>query len=306
MNYVLYHKNCQDGTMSAAVCKLAGIVGEYIAVTYNEDFAIDMTKLTKDDVVYIVDFSYPRDILVEVNKLVGKLVVLDHHESAQKELSHLPYATFDMKKCGAMLTWHYFFPNDEPPVILKWIQEYDLWTKSDCMADIINFGLGAQPWVKDPAAWVNLLTNFSDVSEHILSAGEAIISVVDGIKNSYINNQKKVKIIDLAFGGDTPDGQESVSFKVGVANVTEYPNEVAQAIYDYDEWETETGYVDFVILYHLDAEGRVKLSFRGNKVRSPNLSVIASALFGGGGHPCSSAARLNKDDSREWLLKTLY
>jgi oligoribonuclease NrnB/cAMP/cGMP phosphodiesterase (DHH superfamily) len=127
MKYVIYHKNCNDGTAAATAAWLAlGSTAKYIPMMYGDPIP-DMPDC---EFLYIVDFSLPVDKLAEFNKkLNGNLRVLDHHKTAEESLKGLPYCTFDMKKCGSMLTWEYFHKNEPVPRFFHYIQDYDIWTK---------------------------------------------------------------------------------------------------------------------------------------------------------------------------------
>ena len=125
--YVLYHANCFDGTGAKfAAWKRFGDAAYYIPVQYGKPFP-DMVKLGPETDVYILDFSYPRDFLEELHSKVHKLVVLDHHKTAQADLAGLDYAKFDMNKSGAVLAWEYFHPGKVVPDMLRLIQDGDLW-----------------------------------------------------------------------------------------------------------------------------------------------------------------------------------
>ena len=82
----------------------------------------------------MVDFSYSRDILQRVADQC-KLVVLDHHKTAMEDLTDLPFAYFDMNKSGAVLAWEYFHPNEPIPLLLAYVQDYDLWAKELAYTD---------------------------------------------------------------------------------------------------------------------------------------------------------------------------
>jgi oligoribonuclease NrnB/cAMP/cGMP phosphodiesterase (DHH superfamily) len=45
------------------------------------------------------------------------------------DLADLPFTHFDMNKSGAVLAWEYFHPNEPIPLLLAYVQDYDLWTK---------------------------------------------------------------------------------------------------------------------------------------------------------------------------------
>ena len=101
---------------------------KFIEVQYNQPFPLDINSLTKDDFVYILDFSYDRETMDHVFEKVSKLVVIDHHETAKDNLNGASYAKFDMAKSGALLAWEYFFPNIDPPLVCLFVDDYDLHT----------------------------------------------------------------------------------------------------------------------------------------------------------------------------------
>lgn len=99
---VLYHGNCPDGFGSAWAASLT--LGEkdveYQAVQYGE---------APPDVagrrVFVLDFSYPRSMLLEMKAAAESLLVLDHHKTAQADLAGLDFCEFDMERSGATMTW---------------------------------------------------------------------------------------------------------------------------------------------------------------------------------------------------------
>ena len=81
--------------------------------------------------VYILDFSYDPETLVEISKDC-MVVVLDHHKTAQEKLTPLIgkhdnlHIEFDMERSGALMAWEYF--HDEPvPDLIRHISDRDLW-----------------------------------------------------------------------------------------------------------------------------------------------------------------------------------
>lgn len=127
MSICIYHSNCTDGLTAAAIVHKAfeGNI-EFYAANYGNP-APDVAG--KD--VYIVDFSYKRPVLLELLKQANKLVILDHHKTAQEDLYDIsdPKAQiiFDMNRSGAGITWDYFFPNTPRPMIVNHVEDRDLW-----------------------------------------------------------------------------------------------------------------------------------------------------------------------------------
>jgi hypothetical protein len=129
---VLYHRSCNDG-FGAAYCAwtVLGDSAEYIAVSYGET----PPTINQGDRVYVVDFSYPREVMLSWEKLASELVVLDHHKTAQEALLGLSFATFDMNKSGAVLAWEYWHPNEPIPTLIQYVQDRDLWRKELTLSD---------------------------------------------------------------------------------------------------------------------------------------------------------------------------
>lgn len=156
MNYVLYHKNCYDGfgAAFAAFHAFTDLDTQYISVGYNEPFP----ELELCSNVYIVDFSYPKDILLNLCELHEKVVVLDHHKTAQEMLQGIEHPkltiVFDMTKSGALLTWEYFFPSRPAPELIQYISDRDLWQFKLPNSKEVHEALVSYPM--DFSAWEHL------------------------------------------------------------------------------------------------------------------------------------------------------
>ena len=71
-----------DGYPAAwAAWKVFGNSAHYKAVRHHQP----LPKIPDGIELYILDFCYPFEVLVSVAGLVSKIVVLDHHISAQKD-----------------------------------------------------------------------------------------------------------------------------------------------------------------------------------------------------------------------------
>ena len=122
----IHHNNCMDGFGAALAVKTWADTQqrdcEFIPAHYGDPIP-DVTGKE----VYIVDFSYSRDVLLEMHAKAAKLVVIDHHKTAKEALAGLDFCIFDMEKSGAVLTWEYFFKITPVPLLLQYIQDRDLW-----------------------------------------------------------------------------------------------------------------------------------------------------------------------------------
>lgn len=123
---IIYHGGCPDGFCSAWVAakwrRACGSGYELHAATYGED-----PPPVAGRHVLIVDFSYPRDTLLEMDRQAASLHVFDHHATAQQDLGGLSFAVFDMDESGASLTWRKLFPEVDVPPVVAYVRDRDLW-----------------------------------------------------------------------------------------------------------------------------------------------------------------------------------
>lgn len=139
---VFYHANCNDGFAAAFVAwtKLKDSA-EYIPVNYGDEPW--QHNISTADRVYIVDFSFPRDTMIQLMKLT-RVVCLDHHKTAKEALLGLNCAIFDMNKSGAMLAWEYWYPNEPAPDLIRYVQDRDLWRKELPYTEEIHLAISDQ------------------------------------------------------------------------------------------------------------------------------------------------------------------
>ncbi len=135
IDYVIYHDKCPDGI--AAAWSFRKELGRYsfdeigckfIGAIHGQDPPLDICNKT----IAIVDFCFPKTVLIEMASKAKKIIVLDHHESARKDLEgdDLPQnieAIFDMKRSGAQIAWDYVYPYKSRPWFIEIIADRDLW-----------------------------------------------------------------------------------------------------------------------------------------------------------------------------------
>lgn len=125
---VIYHGNCSDGFCAAYIASKKLPEAEYIPFNYAQKLELD--NFNKEDVVFILDFSFKRPVMIELASKVKEILVIDHHKTAKAELVNLPEnvkCIFNMDKSGAMLTWEFFHHGTEAPLLVQYVQDRDLW-----------------------------------------------------------------------------------------------------------------------------------------------------------------------------------
>lgn len=285
MIFVLYHASCSDGAGAKyAAWKKYGDEATYIPVQYNQPLPKALTSLSAEELkeaeVYILDFSYDRDTLVELNEQVKKLIVLDHHKTAKEVLEGLDFAIFDMDKSGAVLAWEFFHPIAPVPRLLLHVQDRDLWQfKLEHTKEIhVLIGLdrdNMDHWeMLNDAIQASLMNEPAEYNALIESAS----GILQYIESQVLTTLRKVKVFQI---GD---------YRVGVANVVNNISEVGHAICN-----DENLNVDYSMTYFITPDARVVFSFRSKEGSGVDVSRIASAIKGGGGHPHSAGASTGLD-----------
>lgn len=127
---IIYHNNCTDG-FAAAWCfwHKYGAEADYVPGDYNGKPPPDCTG--RD--VYLVDFSYKREVVLDMLAQARSVTLIDHHATAIDDLAGLariyvnytPFTSLDQS--GATLAWDYLYPGVDRPALLGNVEDYDLW-----------------------------------------------------------------------------------------------------------------------------------------------------------------------------------
>jgi len=169
----IYHGNCLDGFGAAWAVHHA--LGENITFYkgIHQQSPPDVTGLD----VFLVDFSYKKEVLEAMLKIAASITILDHHISSEEDLRELLdngeiNGLFDMSKSGAMLAWNWFNSDQQVPELIKHIQDRDLWQFKLDGSREINAALASYPF--DFEIWDKLMADNSGELEMLKRDGEAI------------------------------------------------------------------------------------------------------------------------------------
>lgn len=129
--YVIYHAACPDGFGAAWAAHRHfskydhGKNIHYLPRSYTDPFP----DTVPDSEVFILDLSYPPDVIINAHmKHKGKVLLLDHHKTAQEALQYkIPNCHFNMNHSGAHMAWNWWFPQGPVPELVAYIQDRDLW-----------------------------------------------------------------------------------------------------------------------------------------------------------------------------------
>jgi len=308
---VLYHADCPDGFGAAYAAWLHfGEGAGYRAMHHGEPW--EMAEIAKHD-VYILDFSFLPDQLEAMAGLASSVTQIDHHASAcqpwadrltiaydgRESFSHpsLPLTViFDLDKSGARLAWEFFNPARPVPLLLRHVEDMDLWRFA--LPGTRAFGRALRLVPFDFAAWDDLADRMPDTDaagyKALVSEGEAIErffqSEIDRLAQSRLVMPARLRgepldslqarrhgLPTLVEGDRAWRAVSGLAINASTLFASELGNRLAE----------QSG--SFGLVWQLGADGEAKVSLRAaGKV---NVAEIA-ANYGGGGHPNAAGFRL--------------
>lgn len=268
---VIYHKGCLDGIAAAWVFYTH--FGD--ALEYHEGVYGDPIPDVKGKLVYMLDFSYKSDVMIEILKQAKEVIILDHHESAINDLATIPleYSNLNMSYCttknsGCIIAWNYL-KSSKPLKILEYIQDRDLWkfelpgTKEICAALYAG-----EPTYK-------LLSDLN--LSRLLVIGSALVKAQESNVERIIKTCARSFVLRDNEGGMIP---------VPVVNANHmFSSDIGNALANLTDLKIGATYYD--------TETHRQFSLRSIE-GGPNVAEIA-AIYGGGGHKHASGFRVPRE-----------
>lgn len=291
---VIYHDNCMDGFGSAwafYMLKESEYGAKnvmYFPCSYGN--IPDLTLLRNTD-VYILDFSFPRFDLKNFAEVANKILILDHHKTAQQDLENWEdkpenvEIVFDMNRSGAGITWDYFAVTEKNPnfaprqPLINYIEDRDIW----------KFVL---PYSKEVSA---VIAATDTTFETYYTLNVTIINNLEGVANSGSlllrqHNKLVTEVLKHA-------RQININSHVGLI-----VNSIPQLASDIgNELAKISG--TFGGSFYGDKDGKIHFSLRS--IGNYDVSAIART-FGGGGHKNAAGFTFTPEGSSEnvaiWTL----
>lgn len=316
---VIYHANCADGFGAAFAAWLKlGDEAEYLPMQYNQPHTADYNGRE----IYILDFSFHKEMMDYVFAHAKRVVWLDHHKTAFEmwckdderqffewafvsEPENNSYIKLN-NKSGAMLAWEYFHPDIEVPMLIKHIDDYDRWQfKLKGTKEFMKALWSYAPWsfelwrdilnITEKKEWIAASADpqFSKGYTDMLLEGAAILrahevnvqAVVKGAGRSCRISKCTKWVHSSKLAGDS-------CFVEGLA--ANCPPHLASDVGH--ELAIRSG--TYGLLWHIDKDGICKCSLRSNG--DYDVSAIAKS-FGGGGHKSASGMEVDIQTLLEWI-----
>ncbi len=278
----IYHRNCGDGFCCAwLVWSTVGNHGlkdiEYIALgpstKINEK---DLEKFAGKNVL-IVDLSFSKEDLLDIQKVARNVLVLDHHKTAENALKDLDFAIFDQSECGASLLYRHLNndPDFDQPSIIDYVKDRDLWNWELESSHEINAYLQTLPFEFE--TWDEAATCLDDHRGYrmIREKGSMILETQNRIADELAQYSN---LVELYTG---PERGNTIKARVVNCSVRELISMTGHRILELEENKPENERVSVAIMYSIFPDGGLLFSVRSSP--SFDASVIAVA-WGGGGH----------------------
>lgn len=310
---VLYHADCLDGFGAAyAAWRHFGDTATYRPMHHGEVW--EMADIA-GHAVFILDFSFPPEVLEKMAVLAKSVVQIDHHASALNAWAdRLPATTgkgrcsyqhptlplhviFDLEKSGARLAWENFHPDTPPPLAILHIEEQDMWrfvlpgTRPFCRAlRLLPFNLHL---------WHKLVIETPDDTSprytEVIVQGTAIEQFfqheIERLAESSLRTSARIRgepvdtLQALRHGQEVvTDGDlawlaiRGIAINANALFASELGNSLAEQSGSYG------------LIWQFSGDGEIKASLR-SKGNTLDVSRIATR-YGGGGHPNAAGFRM--------------
>jgi len=197
-DYIISHGACcKDGLCAASIAKMMCGNAEVIFACQRGEEISDISKFVGKNVLMTdVMTNNAQEISEQCN-----LTILDHHKTNKDRVSgeFAKCCTFDMLKCGSVLTWEHFHPGEKMPKWLLYIDINDRWTWDEHSMEVqkeakqFNIGIDIIYKTIDFDAFhanyfLKLIENCEEIYNEIITVGEKDIARQDTIINNISSN----------------------------------------------------------------------------------------------------------------------
>ena len=310
---VVYHKDCMDGFGAALVAwKKFGGEASYIPVSYGAEqdlFVDDMAKSAEHPLyeLYVLDFSFNVGQLCRLAKIFRKITILDHHDTARKELMEQRkideqsgasawavrreiqdlgnvFVDFDMARAGCQLAWDHFFQPSQTinreisrPEFINYLGWRDLWwhkrrdayKKYVDAIEALHLYLDTMPFSFD--SWAK----FCDQPQEAVLKGMPIVAYQKQQLRKAAANCVEC-VVDWTRNGAT------AAHQVALVNAPQFmASDLADVVYE----RAGADAYNMVAIWCTGKDRGVTVSVRSRERPGDIHCGEFAKLYGGGGHP---------------------
>lgn len=289
MDLVIYHAGCYDGFCAAWLAHSVWPEARLYPAYHGGS-----PPAHEDMDVLIVDFSYSRDALTEMARKASSITLLDHHQTAEQELSGLEAEIAEMSdtcparieidqgRSGGRMMWDYLvaagLKDGERPWLVDYTEDRDLWRHKLPYTRELNALLRSH--AMDTVEWDTLCecASYPAGKGLLIAHGDSILRRDRQLVQQHISAARM-----LQFAGH----------RVPVVNATVLVSDIGNSLC--------AGH-PFAVCYFDTASGKRVYSLRSDD-NGLDVSAIARAR-GGGGHPHAAGFSIPAPDDGvvpKWL-----
>ncbi len=270
---VIYHGKCPDGFGGAwAAWKKFGAKAAYLPARDRSTPPVSL----KNKIVYLIDYTYDEPIIKKLLKDNICVTAIDHHVSQRSATMLTEKYLYDVHHSGAVLAWQYFHPGMPVPMLLRYVEDRDIWKWKVPHAREVLMMVDLAPY--DFKAWSRLAKDIDDsrVRATYLKKGTLLDLHYRSLYEKLLPNAELVK-----FAG----------YKIYALNCPYY-------FADDLGHELAVKTKSFSLLWN-ESGGRIRCSLRS--AGAIDVAKIAKK-FGGGGHKQSSGFSFPVGKKTPWKL----
>ncbi len=251
---ILYHANCADGFCCAWLMHQVYKDAEFMPVSYGQKPPI----ITDQDAVFILDFCYPLDIMLEIARCSRYTFLVDHHKS-NAEIAHAlktnikVIVIFDPEhSAGHLVHKHLGFVRES---LVEYTEDYDLYKFDLPNSKAINAAI--QSYQYDFDDWDYLARQ---TANDLIISGEAILRFQAKVVKEHVENAKLISFLS----------HEAVP----IVNATIFKDQIGEEL---------AKNFPLSITYRDRKDGQRVFSLRSSS-EGVDVSEVAKLFPGGGGH----------------------
>jgi oligoribonuclease NrnB/cAMP/cGMP phosphodiesterase (DHH superfamily) len=270
---IIYHGDCPDGFGGAwAAWKKFGAKAAYLPAKNRDATPCPL----KNKEVYLIDYTYTPNIIKQLVKDNIRVTIIDHHATAKASLSLVADSLYALDRSGSVLAWNYFHPGQKTPVLLRYVEDRDIWNWKVPDAREMLMLIDLAPF--DFHAWSRMARELEDPRLRAANVKKGALLFVH-YKSLYEKLLPSAELVKFA------------GKKVYLLNCPYF-------------FADDLGHIlalrtrSFAVLWS-EAGGRIKVSLRS--VHGFDVGRIAKK-YGGGGHKHSAAFSFEVGKKTPWKL----
>jgi uncharacterized protein len=270
---IIYHQYCSDGFGAAwAAWKKFGNKAEYVGIKPRDDIPAGLSGR----VVYLLDISFPPDLMKVLLKRAEKVIALDHHISARESTEMADEYVFKNNHSGAVIAWDYFHPNEKIPLMLRQIEDFDIWKWEMKHTEEFMASIGVKK--HDFKEWSKIVRDWETAKGRApyIMEGNTLLTFQRTIVDRALDDAEEVEL----------DGIRALATN----SIVRLASNIGEAI-------RQAGYKLAIIWQKKSGKMIVSLRSAGNV----DASKIASR-FGGGGHKHAAAFEVAEGKKVPWKV----